>query len=115
MHWDLERVRALPDIVAESAADGRFFFDVAFDQAQRLLVLTGTEVQALDMSGKILRRYPLGSFGFASLSRPLGQRIYAANFFTGEIVRLELDSGVISARIHTGMRKSAAGVAECPA
>lgn len=114
MHWDLDRARALPDIVDEGKAEGRFFFDVAFDDEGRLLVLTGTEVQALDLSGKLLRRYPLGSFGFASLSRPIGKRIYACNFFSGEIVRLELDSGAISARVDTGARKSAAGVAEFP-
>lgn len=113
--WDLERRVPLPDVAAFAENAGRFFFELAFDEAGRLLVVTGTGIDALDLQGKVLRSYPLGSFGWASLSLPLGGRVHAANFFSGEIATLDLRSGAIVARADAGIRRSAAGVAECPA
>jgi len=115
MRWDVTARRSLPDLVDASTTPGRFFFDVSFDAAGRLLVVTGLGVDALDATtGAVLRRYPLGSFGWASMSAPIGDTVYLSNFFSGEIVRLDLQSGAITARADTGTKKSASGVAVAP-
>lgn len=115
MRWDVTARRSLPDLVDASTTPGRFFFDVSFDAAGRLLVVTGLGVDALDATtGAVLRRYPLGSFGWASMSAPIGDTVYLSNFFSGGIVRLDLQSGAITARADTGTKKSASGVAVAP-
>jgi hypothetical protein len=113
--WDLGRRTPLPDVAAFAGNAGRFFFELAFDDEGRLLVVTGTGIDAMDLQGRVLRSYPLGSFGWASLSEPRGGRVHAVNFFSGEIATLDLRSGAILARADAGIRRSAAGVAECPA
>jgi len=115
MRWDVAARRSLPDLVDASTTPGRFFFDIAFDTAGRLLVVTGLGVDVLDATtGAMLRRYPLGSFGWASMSPPANDIVYLSNFFSGEIARLDLQSGTITARAETGTKKSASGVAVAP-
>ena len=38
--------------------------------------------------------------------------VYATNFFSGELARLDLASGKVTARADAGIRKSLSGVAE---
>lgn len=112
--WDLIQRRPLPDLV-EDRGQGTFFFDLAFDGADRLVLIAGTTLEILEWpSGRSLTRWPLPAFGFATLSPPLEGHTYLCNFFSGEIVRLELASGRITARVETGVRKSASGVVEIP-
>lgn len=114
MRWDLVDRHTLPDLVTAADSGGRFFFDLRFDGAGRLLVVTGTGIDALDDAGRLIRRYPLGSFGFASLGTPRDGYVHAVNFFSGEIVSLDLTSGEIVARAQTGVRKSASGIDSFP-
>lgn len=115
MRWDLQERRALPDLLGAPDNSGRLFFDVRFDDAGRLLVLTGLGVDALDSEGRLIRSYPLGSFGWASLGTPRQGYVHAANFFSGDIACLDLSSGDIVARAQTGVRKSASGIDCFPA
>lgn len=113
--WDLGKRAPLPDVASFPDTAGRFFFEVAFDEDGRLLVVTGSGIDAMDLQGRVLRSYPLGSFGWASISESRGGLVHAANFFSGEIATLDLRSGAIVARADAGIRRSAAGVAEFPA
>lgn len=125
MRWDLERRAPLPDFVAAPENSGRFFFDVGFDDAGRLLAVTGSGVDAYDWPGegdadvtagavsrRAARSYPLGSFGWASMGPPVGGRIALANFFSGEMAVLDLAGGAVTARAQTGVRRSASGVGQ---
>ena len=114
MRWDLVNQTALPDLIASGDNSGRFFFDVRFDEAGRLLVVNGRGIDALDDAGRVIRSYPLGSFGWASLGTARDGFVHASNFFSGEIVCLDLASGQISARAQTGVRKSASGIDSFP-
>ncbi len=113
--YDLVERRQLPDLVSHEDNKGKFFFDVAYDRSGRLLVVNGLGIDALDATGRVARSYPLGSFGWASMSEPLSStHVYATNFFTGEIAKLDLSSGTVVARADVGIRKSLSGVAEFP-
>jgi len=114
MRWDLIDQKPLPDLAITPEKPGRMFFDVNYDDAGRLLVVTGLGVDALDDTGRLIRSYPLGSFGWASLSTPRGRYIYASNFFSGDIACLDLVSGEVTARAQTGIRKSASGIDSFP-
>ncbi|MFO1427077.1 MAG: hypothetical protein U1F11_08895 [Steroidobacteraceae bacterium] len=110
--YDLLERRQLPDFLAFDEKQGRFFFDLAFDADGRLLIVDGQGIGAWSPGGQLLRNYPLGSFGWASMSTPRSGHVYVTNFFSGEIARLELASGEVTARAQAGIRKSLSGVAE---
>lgn len=114
MRWDLVNRRALPDLSSSAGNNGRMFFDVRVDDAGRLLVVTGLGIDALDDAGRLIRSYPLGSFGWASMGTPRDGLVHVANFFSGEIACLDLASGNIVARAQTGVRKSASGIDSFP-
>jgi hypothetical protein len=114
MRWDLLNRVPLTDLVGGAEAVGKMFFDVQFDEAGRLLVVTGRGIDALDDAGRLLRSYPFGSFGWASLGTPRNGFVHASNFFSGEIACLDLASGEIVARAQTGVRKSASGIDSFP-
>ena len=112
-HYDLANDRQLPDVVSYADNSGHFYFDLAFDRSGQLLVVSGLKIEALDMQGKTLREYPLQSFGWASMSEPVGDaHVYASNFFSGEIAKISLKTARILASAQTGIHKSLAGVAE---
>lgn len=114
-HFDLLTSRPLANIADFADNTGKFFFDVAFDSQGRLLVVRGTGVDALDMQGKVLQRYPLQGFGWASMSRPVtANHVYVTNFFSGDIAKLDLASGAVLATANTGIKKSLSGAAEMP-
>ena len=115
MRWDLLNRVPLTDLVGGAEAVGKMFFDVQFDEAGRLLVATGRGIEALDDAGRLMRSYPFGSFGWASLGTPRNGFVHASNFFSGEIACLDLASGEIVARAQTGLRKSASGIDSFPA
>lgn len=113
--WDLEARKQLPNVLDHEDNQGKFYFDLCFDRTQRLLVMTGMRIDAIDLAGKLLRSYALPKFGWASMSEPLGSsHLYAANFFTGDILKLDLASGAVLAQANTGVLKSASGIAEFP-
>ncbi len=113
--YDLVERRQLPDLVSFEENKGKMFFDVAFDRAGRLLVVNGLGIDAYDLDGRLTRSYPLGSFGWASMSVPVaGSHVYATNFFSGQVAKLDLGSGAVLARAETGIRKSLSGAAEFP-
>jgi sugar lactone lactonase YvrE len=110
--WDLVQRRQLPNVLDHEDNKGQFYFDLAFDGAQRLLVVAGTRIDAIDLSGRVLRSYALPKFGWASMSAPTANHVYVTNFFTGDIVKLDLASGAILAQANVGILKSLSGVAE---
>lgn len=113
MRYDVANDRQLPDLLAFPDNSGKWFFDVAFDLDDRLLVVRGTSVDALDAQGKVLRSYPLAQFGWASLSVPVTRtHVYATNWFSGDIAKLDLRTGAVLATANVGARKCLAGVAE---
>lgn len=115
--YDLAGRRQLPDLLNFPENSGQFFFDVAFDAGGRLLAVRGQGVDAFDAaSGAKLRSYPLQSFGWSSMSLPVGAKahVFVTNFFSGEIAKLDLASGKVLARADAGLRKSLAGAAEFP-
>lgn len=114
MRWDLVTQRALADLVRYPDDSGRMFFEVRLGEDGHLLVLTGLSIEQYDLDGKQIKVFPLGSFGWASMSTPRNGKLYLSNFFSGQLARFDLRSGQIIAQTDTGIRKSASGLDECP-
>ncbi len=112
-HYDLVNGKQLPDLVSFPDNSGHFYFDLALDKANRLLVVAGAKLEAFDLNGRPVQTYPLASFGWASMSEPItSTHVFATNFFSGEIAKLDLASGKVMASAQTGINKSLSGAAE---
>ena len=114
MQFDLQQGRQLDDLQQFPPDSGEMFFDLTAATGERLLVTRGARVDILDQSGKELGRVPLDGFGWSIVAAGRdGNSAYVGNWFTGEVVRLDLDSGEILARTEIAP-KCIAGIAQYP-
>jgi hypothetical protein len=70
-------------------------------------------VDLVSAEGRTMCCYPLDGHGWATLKAAAdGRHLYIGNYFTGALVKLELESGDQVAVADTGVEKSLAGIAE---
>ena len=89
------------------------FFDLALNDNEELLICRGDRVEALDLDGRLQRRYPLEGFGWSVIGTATPGVAYVANWFSGEVVRLELATGAVTAAVRRAP-KCIAGLAQYP-
>ena len=103
MRFDLRAGAQLSDLMtlpeAPPGAPPAMMFDVEHLVDDRLVLPLGTRVTVLRESGEEVASFPLEGFGWALVAPGLnGETAYAANWFTGEVVKLSLEDGDILAR-----------------
>jgi hypothetical protein len=70
-------------------------------------------VDLVSPEGRTMCCYPLDGHGWATLKAAAdGRHLYVGNYFTGQLVKLELESGEHVAVADTGVERSLAGIAE---
>ena len=116
MRFDLQSGTQLADLMtlpeAPPGAPPAMMFDVEHLKDGRLVLPLGTRVAVLKESGEELAGFPLEGFGWALVAPGLnGETAYAANWFTGEVVKLSLADGDILARV-TIAPKCLAGIVQ---
>ncbi len=104
MRFDLRTGVQLADLMtlpkAPPGAAPAMMFDVEHLKDDRLVLPLGTRVAVLTESGEEVASFPLEGFGWALVAPGInGETAYAANWFTGEVVRLSLEDGDILARV----------------
>jgi outer membrane protein assembly factor BamB len=79
-----------------------------------LFISTAKGFMTMDRdSGRVLRHYPLPGMGWAAVNpAPDGQFAFIGNFFTGEVVKVRLSDGQVTARANIGQKESLSGVAQ---
>ena len=114
MRYDLKNDRQLPDLVSYPEGQREMFFGVAFARDGSLLVSRGARIDALDPAdGKVRGSYPLEGFGWATIAPSGdGRSILAGNVFSGELIRIDADSGAKLASVNVGIPRSLAGIAQ---
>ena len=113
MRFDLERGVQLPDLQRYPDGQREMFFDLALTEHEELLICRGDRVEALDLDGRLQRRYPLEGFGWSVIATATPGAAYVANWFSGEVVRLELTTGKLTAAVKIAP-KCIAGLAQYP-
>ena len=116
MRFDLRAGAQLADLMtlpdAPPGAPPAMMFDVEHLKDDRFVLPLGTRVIVLAESGEEVAGFPLEGFGWALVAPGLnGETAYAANWFTGEVVRLSLEDGDILARV-TLAPKCLAGIVQ---
>ena len=118
MQYDLVKNKQMDDLLALESEEmrQRMVFWLSYTPDQRLLLSRGDHVQVLDdKTGELGERFELGSFGFAAIqASPDNRHVYGGSFFTGEIVKVDMETGETVARADVGVQRSTAGIAEFP-
>jgi len=117
MQYDLVNDRQLPDLRVFDNDENVFMVLTLMPMLDgSLLVSTGNGLVILHQdSGETLRYYDMGSPGWAASGPTVdGEGIIAGNFFTGEVVIIDRESGEIVRSSNIGQRNSLSGVAQYP-
>jgi hypothetical protein len=113
MRYDLESARQLPDLQRLPEGEREMFFAMDYGPRSRLYVSRGTRVDLVSPEGRTMCCYPLDGHGWATLKAAAdGRHLYIGNYFSGQLVKLELESGEQVAVADTGVERSLAGIAE---
>ena len=116
MRFDLQASRQQSDVLNLPDEDrAAMCFAVGYARDGALLHMRGNAVEVLSERGDRLRELPIPGFGWATMCVSAdGEHVLGGNFFTGEIVRMSLESGEITAGANVGVERSLAGIAEFP-
>ncbi|MEP7243783.1 MAG: hypothetical protein ABI885_08855 [Gammaproteobacteria bacterium] len=113
MRYDLDNVRQLPDLQCLPEGEREMFFSMDYGPQGRLYVSRGNRVDLVAPDGRTIVSYPLEGQGWATLKAAAdGRHLYLGNFFSGKLVKLELESGEHVEVADTGVQRSLAGIAE---
>jgi sugar lactone lactonase YvrE len=112
MRYDLVNDKQLPDLVSYPEGQREMFFGMAYDADGALLVTRGKRVDVLDEAGEVTRSYPLEGFGWAMLAPCADNHLLATNFFSGEVAKVNTESGEVVASVNIGVERSVAGITE---
>ncbi|MFZ9667719.1 MAG: hypothetical protein ACO3CF_05805 [Steroidobacteraceae bacterium] len=117
MRFDLVNDRQLPDLQAIQPpfppGPPPMFFGMAYAADGTLYALRGGSIHLVDSTGVTTRQIPLEGFGWAMIELASdGRHAFVSNFFTGEVAKIDLDTGAKVGAIATQAPKSVAGLAE---
>lgn len=113
MRYDLENARQLPDLQCLPDGEREMFFAMDYGPKGRLYVSRGNRIDLINAAGRTTCSYMLEGQGWATLRAAAdGRHLYIGNFFTGQLAKLEMESGEIIASADTGVERSLAGIAE---
>jgi hypothetical protein len=116
--YDIEADKQLPDLVTYDPDSGNMAMALGFHNDGKLMLIRanfreGFFLDFIDGDGSTTRGYTMPGKGWASLgySTEAGS-VLIGNFFTGEVAKLDLDSGKFIATAATNVERSLAGIAQ---
>lgn len=102
MRFDLNTGKQLSDVLKLPPSQGgppAMVFDVE-RMGDKLLLPLGTKLTVMTETAEVLTEVPLEGFGWALVAPGQdGTYAYAANWFSGEVVKVSLESGDVLARV----------------
>jgi len=112
--YDIVEDRQLPDLAVFPEGREGFVFYLAYTPDGRLLLSRGRSIAVMDdQTGEISNEVPLEGFGWAAMCAANDNiHVFVANFFNGELAKLNLETGVPVANTKTNSERALAGVAE---
>lgn len=103
MRFDLESGQQLDDLITLPAGSGGGPPPMMFDvkrAGDNLVMPLGTKLTVLSQAGEVVTEVPLDGFGWAlAASGTDDTYAYAANWFSGDVVKVSLETGEVLARV----------------
>ena len=117
LQYDLKNKKQMPDLaVFNDDPQVRMLLWMTRMDQDTLLAITGASMVTINQNtGKVLREYKMGTFGWAAATTSIdGQHILVGNFMDGDIAKVNVNDGAIVARANCGEKRSLSGVAQFP-
>jgi hypothetical protein len=117
LQYDLKNDKQMPDLaVFNDDPQVKMLLWMTQMPDKSLLAITGSNMVTIDQNtGKVLREYKMGSFGWAAATPSIdGQYILVGNFMDGDVAKVSVKDGAIVARANIGEKRSLSGVAQFP-
>ena len=117
LQYDLKNKKQMPDLaVFNDDPQVRMLLWMTRMDQDTLLAITGASMVTINQNtGKVLREYKMGTFGWAAATTSIdGQHILVGNFMDGDIAKVNVKDGAIVARANCGEKRSLSGVAQFP-
>jgi len=117
MQFDLVNIKQLPDLRVFDEDENIFMVLTLMPMLDgSLLISTGNGLVVLDKdTGETIRYYDMDSSGWAASGPTIdGNGIIVGNFFTGQVVILDRESGEMVKSAYIGQQNSLSGVAQFP-
>ncbi len=119
MRYDVRNDRQMPDLVTypgDDIFDRVWVIAVKYWPDGRLLITRGDTLELLDEQGKLLKEYPLETYGWSDIEIcGDGVHCLVSNIWEGTIAKINVETGEIAGIIDTGFKapmRCVAGVAE---
>ncbi len=113
MRYDIVNDKQMPDVLRYPDGQREMFFGMAFNGKGELMVTRGNRIDVLDDEAKVARSYPLAGFGWACITACASDDyVLTSNFFSGEVAKVDTNTGEIVAKVNVGVERSVAGIAE---
>jgi hypothetical protein len=119
MRYDVINDRQMPDLVTypgDSVFDRVWVIAVKYLPDGRLLITRGDFMEMLDEQGKVLKTYPLETYGWSDIEICHdGRHCLVSNIWEGTVAKVDVESGDIVGMIDTGFKapnRCLAGIAE---
>ncbi|MDH3978121.1 MAG: WD40 repeat domain-containing protein [Gammaproteobacteria bacterium] len=118
--YDLENDKQLDDLITYAPDSGNMAMTMKYLPDGTLLYLKanfreGFFMQSLDNEGNDIRTWNLPGPGWANIGPSIESGVvFLGNFFTGAVMKMDLESGNPLAQAETGSQRSLAGVAQYP-
>jgi outer membrane protein assembly factor BamB len=118
--YDLDAGAQLPDMITYPPETGYMAMTCAYQPDGTLLYIKanfreGFFLETLDGEGSATRKYDTAGPGWAALGPSIDSKTaFVGNFFTGAIIKLDLESGETVAQTDTGVQRALAGIAQYP-
>ena len=111
MRYDLENVRQLPDLQCLPEGEREMFFAMDYGPQGRLYVSRGHRIDLVSRrrGARCAATRSKGRAGRRSRPPRMGRHLYVGNFFSGQVVKMELESGELGRERGHGCRALARG------
>ena len=121
MRYDVVNDKQMPDLVTypgDNVFDRIWVIAVKYLPDGRLLITRGDTLEMLDEDGKVLKEYPLETYGWSDIEVCSdGLHCLVSNIWEGTVVKVNVETGETVGEIDTGFKapnRCLAGVAEYP-
>ena len=121
MRYDIANDEQLPDLITFAPDSKNMVITLLYLSDGRLLVIranfeTGFALEEVNDDGEVVRAWELPPGpGWATLAEcTSGKELLVGNFFTGKIIKIDMESSEVLAQAETGVERSMAGIAQYP-
>lgn len=118
--YDIEADAQLPDLITYPKESGYMAMTETYQPDGTLLYIKanfreGFFLATLDDQGNEIRTYDMPGRGWAGLGASIDSKTaFVGNFFTGALIKMDLESGETLAQAETKVERALAGIAQYP-